>query len=208
VKTEEAKEAIVSGPNVSIRNPQYPDGEFKINETRVIYAQRGTAFLSIAQQYNIPLSRIFEFNDRAESEALAKDQLIYLQRKRKTGNNDFHTVRTGETLYDIAQEEAIRIESLLEYNQLQGGMQPAVGQQLYLKTKAPGRPDLAKTETRQNQPATLPVQRKEAIAYKVQPKETIYSISKKYNVKIDDLVQWNQLTSYDLRKGQELRIYK
>jgi LysM repeat protein len=206
VKIEEP----VSGPNITIKNPQYPEGEFKINETRVIYAERGTSFLSIAQQFNIPLSRLFDFNDLSESESLAKDQLIYLQRKRKTGNNEFHTVKPGETPYDIAQEEAIRMESLLEYNQLQTRMQPAIGQQLYLKTKAPERPLLAIGNDNSLKPGPLPVQTvtRETIAYKVQPKETIYSISKKYDIKIDDLVQWNQLTSYSLKPGQQLKIYK
>ncbi|HLG38029.1 MAG TPA: glucosaminidase domain-containing protein [Chitinophagaceae bacterium] len=132
---------------VITKHSSYPSGEFKIHETRVIYAAEGTAFLTIAQQYNIPLARIFEFNDMKQKEALDKDQLIYLQRKRKTGNSEFHIVKQGETLHDIAQEEAIRIESLLEYNQLQNGMQPAVGEKLYLSSKAPGRPDLAKQAT-------------------------------------------------------------
>jgi hypothetical protein len=137
--SREKPEDIIAG-----RRPSYPSGEFKINETRVVYAAKGTSFLTIAQEYDIPLIRIFEFNDMKESEALGKDQLIYLQRKRKTGNNEFHIVKSGETLHDIAQEEAIRIESLLEYNQLQSGMQPAPGQKLYLTAKAPGKPDLAK----------------------------------------------------------------
>ena len=222
VKKEEPGKTIMRGTENIAKTPQYPAGEFKINETRVIYAQEATPFLTIAQQYNIPLFRIFEFNDLAETEMLAKDQLIYLQRKRKTGNNEFHIVRAGETLHDIAQEEAIRIESLLEYNQLQNRMQPAIGQQLYLRTKAPGRPELAKNESIQDErtfakndkamvtTGQLQTQTitKEAIAYTVQPKETIYSISKKYNVKIDDLVQWNQLNSFDLKTGQQLRIYK
>jgi flagellum-specific peptidoglycan hydrolase FlgJ len=221
VKTEEPKGTIIQESKMITKSPQYPDGEFKINETRVIYAQKGTPFLSIAQQYNLPLFRIFEFNDMPESEALVKDELIYLQRKRKTGNNEFHIMKAGESLHDIAQEEAIRIESLLEYNQLQNNMRPAIGQQLYLHTKAPGRPELANNGDVQDQMAFVkndnvkmagpsPMQNvaRETIAYTVQPKETIYAISKKYNVKIDDLLQWNQLTSYDLKTGQQLRIYK
>lgn len=215
VKTEEP----ASGPSALVTAIQYPNGEFRINDTRVIYAQKGTAFLSIAREYDISLSRLFDFNDLPEREALANDQLIYLQRKRKTGNNEFHTMKPGETLYDIAQEEAIRLESLLEYNQLQKDMQPAAGQQLYLRTKAPWRPELAKKESLENQTAQVkkeivaasspsPVQTKTAFAYKVKPKETIYSISKKYNVRVDDIVQWNQLTSFDLKNGQQLRIYK
>lgn len=223
VKTEETVGPPMPEPEFTTKHPQYYHEEFKINETRVIYAKKGTPFLTIAQQYNIPLARIFEFNDMPENETLVKDQLIYLQRKRKTGNNEFHIVKPGETLYDIAQEEAIRIESLLEYNQLQRNMRPAIGQQLYLRTKAPARPGLAKDETSENQMIlaknenrkmntegynTQQVTEEETIAYTVKPKETIYSISKKYNVKIDDLVQWNQLSSYDLKTGQLLKIYK
>lgn len=120
----------------------YPSGEFKINDTKVIYADKGTSLLSIAQQYNIPLARLFEFNEMAETESLEKDQLIFLQRKRKTGSNEFHVVRPGETLQAIAQREAIRLESLLEYNHLQAGNRPAAGERLYLYRKAPAAPRL------------------------------------------------------------------
>lgn len=120
-----------------IEQPKYPDGEFKINETRVVFVKAGTSFLAIAQQYNISLAWLFDFNDMKQKESVDKDQLIYLQRKRKTGNNEYHFVKEGETLYDIAQSEAIRIESLLEYNMLSANTQPAIGEQLYLKTKAP-----------------------------------------------------------------------
>ncbi|MES1215938.1 MAG: glucosaminidase domain-containing protein [Bacteroidota bacterium] len=120
----------------------YPSGEFKINETKVFFASKGSSYLTIATQYNIPLARIFEFNDMPQQEIVDRDQLIYLQRKRKTGNNEFHTVEAGETLFDISQEEAIRLESLLAYNMLGDGQQPAIGEKLYLKTKAPSVPRL------------------------------------------------------------------
>jgi LysM repeat protein len=123
--------------------PNYPEGEFKINETRVIYAKQGTSFLSIAEKYSIPLARIFEFNDMKVQEFTERDQLIYLMRKRKIGLNEQHTVMPGETLADIAQTEALRIESLLEYNYLQTKMQPAVGSVLFLRAKAPAMPALA-----------------------------------------------------------------
>ena len=121
---------------------QYPDGEFKINETRVVYVKKGTSFLSVAQQYDIPLARLFEFNEMEQKDIAGKDQLVFLQRKRKTGNNQTHIVRKGESLYDIAQSEAIRFSSLLEYNYLSKGMQPAAGEILYLHTKAPAMPKI------------------------------------------------------------------
>jgi hypothetical protein len=123
--------------------PLYPQGEFKINETRVVYAAKGTPYLAIAQQYNIPLFRLFEFNELPESEVTDKGMLIYIQRKRKTGNNDFHVIKPGESLHDIAQEQAIRFETLLEYNMLTKEMLPAPGEKLYLRQMAPARPKLA-----------------------------------------------------------------
>jgi hypothetical protein len=125
------------------KQPAYPSGEFTINETKVVYVKKGTPFLAVANEYNISLSRIFEFNDMPVQEAAEKDQLVYLQRKRKTGDHDVHVVQPGESLHDIAQTEALRLQSLLQYNKLQAGQQPAIGETLYLKSASPGTPRLA-----------------------------------------------------------------
>ena len=122
----------------------YPSGEFKINETRVLYVKKGTSYLTIAQQYEIPLAKLFEFNDIKQQEITASDQLVFIQRKRKVGEHEFHTVQPGENVNGIAQTEAIRLESLLEYNNLSATMQPAVGENLYLRSKSPSMPKLAK----------------------------------------------------------------
>jgi LysM repeat protein len=141
-KASEAKE------NVAIveesEQPDYPSGEFRINDTRVVFVKKNTPLLTIAQQYHVPLARLFEFNEIAETEELQKDQLIYLQRKRKTGANEYHTVKRGETLEYIASVECIRMESLLELNYLSVAARPAVGEQLYLHKKAPAMPKLDK----------------------------------------------------------------
>jgi len=126
---------------VSIRN-NYPSGEFKINDTRVVYAKKGVSFLSLAQQYTIPLARLFEFNELAQAESLAADQLIFLQRKRKTGADEFYQVQPGERLYDIAQHQGIRLESLLELNFLGAEDRPAPGERLSLRKKATAAPKL------------------------------------------------------------------
>lgn len=133
--------------------PAYPDGEFKINETKVIFVTQGTSYLSVAQQFDIPLAKLFEFNELAPGETADTDQLLYLQRKRKTGKADYHIVQPGETMHDIAQEEAVRLESLLEYNWLSKGQQPAVGERLSLRAKAGSMPRLAGKENYSTSPA-------------------------------------------------------
>ena len=123
--------------------PSYPQGEFQINKTRVVFARAGVSLLSIADQYELPLGRLLDFNDLKEEDVLGKDQLLFLQRKRRTGATEFHIVQAGETAYDICQSEGIRYQDLLEMNQLNPGAQPAAGEKIYLQNSAPARPRLA-----------------------------------------------------------------
>ena len=112
----------------------------------VVAPAEGTSYLSVAKQYDVDLSKIFEFNEISRTEVSDKDQLIYLQRKRKTGNNEFHIVQPGETLHFIAQQQAIRLESLLELNWLKRDEKPAVGEKLSLKSKSSSMPKLTVNE--------------------------------------------------------------
>ncbi len=187
----------------------YPSGEFKINDTKVLYATQGTVFLAIAQKYNVPLKWLFDFNDLKEAEVLEQDQLIFLQRKRLVGANPFHIVAVGETVYDIAQAQGIRLDALLKLNQIPANKQPAAGEQLYLQSPAPAAPKFytASATASTNLEANT-VTANKTIVHLVQPKETLYSISKKYNVPLEQIQQWNNLGGTDLKEGTELIINK
>lgn len=189
---------------------KYPDGEFLINNTRVIFGKQGTSLLSIAEEYNISLSRLLDFNDLNGEDILLRNQLVYLQRKRKTGLNEFHIVQKGESLYDIAQKEGIRLKNLLDLNFLQLQLLPASGEKLYLHEKAPGRPRLVNEIVAQVSTTIKDRndRRTERILHTVRLKETLYSISKRYAVDIDLIREWNKLSGFDLKIGQELVIYK
>jgi len=205
--TEIAEKAITEEPS-----PGYPEEEFKINNTGVVYAKKGTPLLAIAEKYDVSLKRLLDFNDMKEENTLPKGQLVFLQRKRKTGQQEFHVVQPGETVYDVCQAEGVRLESILEYNHLSKGMEPAEGEKLYLKDVAPARPMLA-SEIKTTASLVRNVSNGNTApnnftTHVVQIKETLFSISKKYSVSIEKLMQWNNLASYELKTGQELIIYK
>ncbi len=146
-KDNQEKAQISSPANLSKAKPVYPSGEFMLNNTRVIFAGEGISLLALAGQHNIKLGWLLDFNDMPDGiEILEKEQLIFLQRKRRQSHNEYHIVEPGESLYDIAQQEALRLESMLNYNQLEKGMAPAPGEKLYLQQRAPGRPTLARIE--------------------------------------------------------------
>lgn len=122
----------------SAKSAPYPAGNiFAINHTRVIYALEGTSLLALASQYDISLGKLLEFNELAEMDVLDNDRLIFLEKKMKKGATDIHIVSADETLHDIAQKEGIRLESLLEYNNLKKDAKPAAGQKLYLRAAGP-----------------------------------------------------------------------
>lgn len=200
-----------------IKINSYPSGEFTINKTRVVYVRAGTSLLALAEQYDVALSKILDFNDLEQEEVLVEDQLIFLQRKRKFGSAEFHITQPGESVYMISQAEGIRIESLLKYNFLEKNMQPAWGEKLYLQMEAPNRPRLANMEKIPQKPffaqegksGSLPVERPVLhILHVVQPRETLYGIAKNYNTTADKIKEWNKLEGTHLRNGQELIIYK
>lgn len=122
---------------------QYPQGDFLINQTKVVFAKHGTAFEAIAARYNIPLNRLFLYNDLQENQPPQSDALVFLQLKRTESPKAFHEVEAGETLYEIAQEEGVRLESLLKYNNLTKFASPAIGSKLYLQDMSAGKNSVA-----------------------------------------------------------------
>lgn len=137
-------EAPVAKKKETARKLTYPAGEFKINSTKVIFAKAGTSLKEIADKYLLNPDWIVDFNElKAGESVLSTDQLVFLQRKRKQGEKEFHVVEDGEDLYTISQKQGIRLESLLSYNQLTADMKPAAGEKLYLQGQGPARPRLA-----------------------------------------------------------------
>ena len=110
----------------------YPDKPFKINQVSVIWAKAGTSLLQIATKHNIPLYKIFVFNDLKEIDLLAQDQLLFLGNKKAEGDKSFHLVVAGESLYDISQKEGVQLKKIKEYNPGISSETPATGIQLIL----------------------------------------------------------------------------
>jgi flagellum-specific peptidoglycan hydrolase FlgJ len=219
-KPTNSNNAAASNSESAPDKVNYPQGEFRINDTKVVYAKSGTSLLDLAEEYDVRLKWLLDFNElKKGSEVLNNDQLIFLQRKRRQGGTEFHIVKQGEDLYNISQQEGMRLEYLLKYNQLAIGMQPAPGEKLYLQDEAPERPRLV---MREEKPVmVLENEDKEAASasestdintevqkHIVQSKETLYSIARKYEVSKDQLIEWNKLRGEDLKIGQELIIYK
>jgi membrane-bound lytic murein transglycosylase D len=64
-------------------------------------------------------------------------EIVYLQRKARKGEQDFYTVKPGETMRSISQKLGIRINKLYYRNRLKDGENPKEGTTLWLRKRKP-----------------------------------------------------------------------
>ncbi len=104
-----------------------------------------------------------------------------------------HQIDEKETLYSISRRYNVPITAILEVNPTaDGGL--ATGQLLKV-------PYVFKGNKAQAQPGGDRI-------HKVMPNETLFSISKLYDVSVDDIKSWNNLKDNSLSTGQSLIIKK
>jgi LysM repeat protein len=96
----------------------YPTGVFSINGSKVVFAERGTSLLALATMHHVSLGSLLQWNDMKNADILDENQLVFIEKKPKKCSNAYHEVKRGETLWQISQQEGIRLASLMQYNQL------------------------------------------------------------------------------------------
>jgi len=95
----------------------YPKNKkFKINQVTAIWAEAGRSFLEIANTYSVPVYKLYQNNELAETDLVQKDQLLFLNEKKKVSDKKVHVSKDGETFYEIAQMEGIQLAALKSYN--------------------------------------------------------------------------------------------
>ncbi len=172
-----------------------------VNKLKCVFAAKGTSLLAIATRNDIQLARMLQFNDLTEDGILQKDQVVFLQKKSAGGPVNFYISKKNETLHDVSQQQGIQMDYLAEYNQVTKGTVIAEGTKLYLQPVK---------NIAENYP--LSKEAKPVVAdpklHLVLAKEGLYSISKKYGVTVQQLKEWNNLSSDNLSIGQQLIVGK
>lgn len=179
-----------------------------INGSKVVYVKKGTSWLSIAMDNKLSLSKLLQFNDREIDGLTEKDQYVFLEKKKKEGENVFVIVNAGESLYDIAQNNGVILKNICKLNGMEENQNLTVGSKIYLK---PSTLVMQSAPSLINEPMgshDLNKNASEEITYEVQPKEGLYAIAKKFGVTVDQIKEWNNLKNNQLQIGQRLIILK
>jgi len=109
-------------------------------------------------------------------------------------NRGEHVVKAGETVYGIAKQYGLGVMDIVTWNSLnlQEGIKP--GQVLKL------------VESQPVEKAEPTVQKNIEIVHVVKSTDTLYSVARKYNVTIQELMEWNGKKDFTLAVGEKLTI--
>lgn len=174
---------------------------------------RGETSYGIAKKYQIDLNEFFNYNPSA-SNGLSKGDTLKIPIKtfiNQTLDNEIdssvkiHKVQPGETLWSIAKIYGLKLSTIKVYNKLTTN-ELSESQLLLI-------PNIHSDTSNMVQPlfkhVDHPMLKKcdTLIIHKVKKKETLYSISKKYTIGLDQIIKNNPfLNEFGLKKDQELKI--
>lgn len=90
----------------------------EINGVRCTILYPGETLSSIAMKYDIPKSKILEYNETTSENDLREGDVVFLDKKKNKyqGAQDYYKVKEGETMYSISQQFGIRLASLTKMN--------------------------------------------------------------------------------------------
>ena len=88
------------------------------NRTLFVLAQRGDTYATIAKDVQDKEKRIKKYNNVTGNTRLKTGQVVYIERKSKTGEKDYYTVKNMETLQYISQATAVDLQRICQYNHI------------------------------------------------------------------------------------------
>ena len=103
------------------------------NGVKFIFAEPGDTYSSIASDFEIYSWQIPNYNDLSKKDKISAGQMVYIEKKkRKNKETDTHTVRSGESMHDIAQLYGIQLKQLYRRNDMPEGINAPAGKVLKL----------------------------------------------------------------------------
>ena len=107
------------------------------NKNYYVIARRGDTFRSLGEELGISYRKLAKYNERDKRDQLDEGEVIWLKKKRTKAPKDYkgrlHYVRSGESMYTIAQKYGIRLKNLYKMNHLSPDYQIRVGDGLRLR---------------------------------------------------------------------------
>ena len=201
-----------------------------INKVKAIKATKGDDINSLIIKAGLSKQAFLYFNEMKGFESIYPGSFYYLQVKRSKALVAYHTVLKGETIQSIAQKYAITTASIRKHNRMAKNDYAKENRVLWLRDTRPKTTAIeykaAPVQEIKTQPKEIPVEKTTekkavvlvpeqqknsfdssmAIYHVVQSGETVFGISRKYEIDSDSIREWNNLTGYAIQINQKLIV--
>ena len=166
----------------------------------------GDTLYGIAQKYNTSVQKIIDLNylkntNLTVGQILRIPEMFTPESEMVLPNYTNYIVKKGDTLYSIANQNGISVTTLIKDNALTSNTLK-LGQSL--KIRIPENINVTVEEC--IGPDYTPPTISSSINYTVQKGDSLYSIAKKFNTSVTNLVNLNGLKSNNLSIGQVLKV--
>ena len=128
-----------AAPSV-VTKPQIRGGYHEVmyhNRIKYIIARKGDTPEKIADEFNMWVSQIYKFNDLPRSAKLVEGMVVYLQPKRRKGVEKYYKVKKGDSMWDISQQQGIKLSWLYKRNHMKEGTEPRMNQKMWIRKTKP-----------------------------------------------------------------------
>jgi LysM repeat protein len=169
---------------------------------------KGETITNISQKYNVTPSDIYSLNPEVLN-GLQENSILIIPIKISTQsttlqneNQIIHIVKSGETLYGLSKKYKTTVDILEKANpELKNGLK--LEQKLIIPKK-----NIKKNDNKTNQVVNQDNFTENSDIHIVKAKETLYGISKKYNISQDDLIALNPELKNGLPLGYSIKLKK
>ncbi|MBG9982661.1 LysM peptidoglycan-binding domain-containing protein [Aerococcaceae bacterium DSM 111020] len=210
---------LYSGNQLIVSKPQFSPGSEKpanpVQRQTTYTVTPGDYLYKIAKDFNVTIDDIKRWNN-LNSNILYSGTVLKVSAPQQTRpaekpaspevTNVTYTVSRGDTLYRIATKHNITLAQLRKLNNISTnlinpGQKLIVSQTTKPSNPEPEKPQKPETPKPQPEPETKP-----AASYTVVRGDTLYKISQRNNITINQLRAWNNISGNLITPGQRLVV--
>ena len=157
-----------------------------VNDQDTYTVKKGDTLYSISKNQNIPIDTIIKLNNLTSSNLEIGQQLKLKSDSNNSSNKNQYIVQRGDTLYSLALKYNTTVDKLRNLNNLNTNTL-TIGQILVLPIET----DIDEYDI-----------------YVVKKGDSLWSISRKFNIDINDLIELNNLKDLTLQINQSILVPK